>query len=177
MRKGAKNFLHLLITLALVAGGIAGFILLTASRPKLERTKSPAPKPAVQVLRIETGPQTVKVHGEGTVRPLRQIQLVPQVGGEIVFISPSLVDGGEFRENDLLLRIDPQDYRLAVTLAQARVKDAESKLKVAIEEAAAATEEWRLLNSSVALPWPHVGCWLPPGRDWPVTGPICKKHS
>ena len=152
MRKGVKNFLHVVITLALVACGVAGFILLTASRPQLERTKPPAPKPVVQVIRIETGPLPVKIHGEGTVRPLREIQLVPQVGGKVIYVSPSLVDGGEFKKGDVLIRIDPQDYQLAVTLALARVKDSESKLKVAIEEAAAATEEWRLLNSDKSQP-------------------------
>lgn len=147
MRKGAKNTLHIAITLALIAGAVAGFVLLSASRPQLERTQPPAPKPAVQVMKIKAGPLPVKIYGEGTVRPLRQIQLVPQVSGRVVYASPSLVDGGEFKQDDVLLRIDPQDYELAVTLAQARVKDSESKLKVAIEEAAAASEEWRLLNS------------------------------
>ncbi len=147
MRKGVKHFLHFIVTLGLIAGGVAGFILLTASKPNLERTKPPTPKPAVQVMKIQTRTLAVKVPGEGTVRPLRQIQLVPQVGGKVVYISPNLVDGGEFTKDEVLLRIEEQDYQLAVTLAQARVKDAESKLKVAIEEAAAATEEWRLLNS------------------------------
>jgi RND family efflux transporter MFP subunit len=45
----------------------------------------------------------------------------------------------------VLLRIDPVDYQLALTLAQARVKDSESKLKVAEEEAAVSREEWQLL--------------------------------
>jgi RND family efflux transporter MFP subunit len=85
------------------------------------------------------------VRGEGTVKPLREIQLVPQVNGKVVFASPVLVNGGEFKKGDTLLRIDPLDYQLAVTLAQARVKDSESRLKVAEEEAAAAREEWRLL--------------------------------
>jgi RND family efflux transporter MFP subunit len=46
----------------------------------------------------------------------------------------------------MLLKIDSVDYELAVTLAAARVKDSESALQLAREEAAAAQEEWRLLN-------------------------------
>jgi RND family efflux transporter MFP subunit len=46
-----------------------------------------------------------------------------------------------------MLRIDPEDYELAVTLAQAKVKDSESKLKTLLEEAAAAKEEWRIHRS------------------------------
>jgi RND family efflux transporter MFP subunit len=67
------------------------------------------------------------------------------VAGKIVYASPAMVDGGEFRKGDTLLRIDPLDYELAVTLARARVKDAESRLKVAEVEAASAKDEWRLI--------------------------------
>jgi RND family efflux transporter MFP subunit len=94
---------------------------------------------------VKTGPQNIYIQGEGTVRPLREIDLVPQVGGKLVYVSPSLVNGGVFRKDELLLRIDPVDYQLAVTLARAKVKDAESRLQVAEEEAAAARDEWRLL--------------------------------
>jgi len=78
---------------------------------------------------------------------LREIQLIPQVNGKVFFISEALVNGGQFRKGDTLLRIDPADYRLAVTLAQAKVKDSESKLRLAEEESAAAREEWRLLHA------------------------------
>jgi RND family efflux transporter MFP subunit len=99
----------------------------------------------VSVARIKARPQVVIIRGEGTVRPLREIQLVPQVNGKVVFVSRALVNGGEFQKGDVLLRIDPVDYQLAVTLAQAWVKDSESKLKVAEEEAAVSREEWQLL--------------------------------
>jgi RND family efflux transporter MFP subunit len=100
----------------------------------------------VRTTTIRLDSQPMIVEGEGTVRPLREIQLVPQVSGKIVYISPSLVDGGQFNKDDPLLRIDPVDYELAVTLAQAKVKNSESVLEIAAEEAAAAREEWRLLN-------------------------------
>jgi RND family efflux transporter MFP subunit len=86
----------------------------------------------------------VFIRGEGTVRPLREINLVPEVSGKVVFLSPAMVNGGAFQKGEVLLRIDPVDYRLAVTLAGARIKDAESKLKYVQAEAEAAREEWRL---------------------------------
>ena len=98
----------------------------------------------VRTVKIKTGSQPVRIQGEGTVRPLREINLVPQVDGKVIYVSPSLVNGGEFSKGETLLRIDPVDYELAVTLAKAKVKEAESRLKLAQEEAAAAQEEWRL---------------------------------
>lgn len=148
MPKTKRRMIHFAVTLVIAGLGTLGFILLTASKPQLERTKPPISKPTVRVMPIKIGPQPVIVSGEGTVRPLREIKLVAEVSGKIIYTSPSLVDGGEFKEGDVLLRIDPVDYQLAVTLAQARVKDSESKLKIAEEEAAAAEEEWQLLYQS-----------------------------
>ena len=145
MKNTKKRIIHVGLMVVLLGLGVAGFLALTASKPQLKRTKPPTPMPMVRVSQIKTGPQSVTVRGEGTVRPLREIQLVPQVNGKVVFASPVLVDGGEFKKGDTLLRIDPLDYQLAVTLALARVKDSESRLRVAEEEAAAAKEEWRLL--------------------------------
>jgi RND family efflux transporter MFP subunit len=145
MSKTKRRILHVGSMVILLGLGVAGFLALTASKPQLKRTKPPTPIPMVRVSQIKNGPQAVTVRGEGTVRPLREIQLVPQVNGKVVFASPVLVNGGEFKKGDTLLRIDPLDYQLAVTLARARVKDSESLLKIAEEEAAAAREEWRLL--------------------------------
>ena len=145
MKSTKRRIIHFSVMVIVMGLGVMGFLALTASKPQLERTKPPTPMPMVRVFPIKTGLQSVVVRGEGTVRPLREIQLVPQVNGKVVFASPVLVNGGEFKKGETLLRIDPLDYQLAVTLAQARVKDSESRLKVAEEEAAAAREEWRLL--------------------------------
>lgn len=145
MNSKKKRVVQLVISIAFVALGVLGFWALTASKPEMERRKPPTAVPMVRTMAVKTGPQKVYIQGEGTVRPLREINLVPQVGGKVVYVSPSLVNGGVFRKDDLLLRIDPVDYQLAVTLAKAKVKDSESRLQVAEEEAAAARDEWRLL--------------------------------
>ena len=145
MSKHKPRIIHFIVTLVFIGIGALVFVILTATKPKLERTQPPAPKPMVRVAKVKTRPQVVIVKGEGTVRPLREIQLIPQVNGKVIYVSRALVDGGEFKKGDLLLRIDPLDYQLAVTLSQAQVKDSESKLKVAEEEAAVSREEWELL--------------------------------
>jgi RND family efflux transporter MFP subunit len=148
MSKIKRRIIHFAVMVIIVGLGVAGFLALTASKPQLKRSKPPVPVPVVRVFSVETGPRAIVVRGEGTVRPLREIELVPQVGGNIVYVSPVLIDGGEYKKGDVLVRIDPQDYRLAVTLADAKVKDAESRLRVAEEEAASSIEEWQLLYQS-----------------------------
>jgi RND family efflux transporter MFP subunit len=150
MSKAVRRIIHVFITLLLISLGIVGMAALKASKPKLEKQKPPTPLPVVRSIQVTTGPRSVIIRGEGTVRPLREISLVPQVSGKAISVSPALVDGGDFKKNDILLRIDPIDYQLAVTLAEAKVKDSESRLELAKEEAAVAREEWRLLQSEDA---------------------------
>ena len=130
MSKFKRRIIHFAVMVIIIGIGVVGFLALTASKPQLKRTKPPVPVPTVRVSMIQTGPKAITIRGEGTVRPLREIELVPQVGGKVVFVAPMMVDGGEFKKGDTLLRIDPLDYELAVTLARAKVKDSESLLKV-----------------------------------------------
>ncbi len=147
MSKKKRRLLHFVIAVALVGLGVLGMEALTASKPKLKKRRPTAQAPMVRTIEVKIGPQSVHILAEGTVRPLREITLVPQVGGKVVYVSPSLVNGGVFSKEDTLLGIDPVDYRLAVTLARAKLKGSESKLKMAEEEAAAAQDEWRLHHS------------------------------
>ena len=147
MNKTRSRILHFAVVVVLVALGAVGMWALIAGKPQIKKRKPALPTPMVRTIKVETGPQTVHVSGEGTVRPLREINLVPQVGGKVVHVSSALVNGGEFSQEDILLRIDPVDYQLAVTLAKAKVKDSESNLKLVQEDAAAAQEEWRQLHA------------------------------
>jgi RND family efflux transporter MFP subunit len=131
--------------------GVVALRTLKASKPEIQQQKPPVPVPMVRTIEVAIGPHVIHVKGEGTVRPLWEINLVPEVGGKVVYTSPSLVNGGMFSKGDLLVRIDPVDYQLAVTLARAKVKDAESRVKIAAEETAAAAEEWRLLHADEPL--------------------------
>ena len=145
MKNTTRRIIHFFVTLIIIGAGIAVFIVFSAGKPQLKRTRPPTPMPMVKTAKVVIGPQSVVIKGEGTCKATREIQLVPQVSGKIIFVSPALVDGGEFSKGETLLRIDPVDYQLAVTLAQARVKDAQSRLKVTEEEAASAKEEWFLI--------------------------------
>jgi len=146
MGKTKKRIIHILMVVLLIGLGAMGMVKLTESRPQIQKQKMDVPAPLVRVQTIRTGPRVVHVTGEGTVRPLQEIDLVPQVGGKILYVSPKLVNGGTFKSGDTLIQIDPEDYELAVTLAKAKVKDAESLLRMAEEESAAAKEEWYLLH-------------------------------
>ena len=148
--KRRPGLAQLVFTAAIVVFGLLIFAGFMATRSDVKRTRANLPPPLVNVIASDVGPHAVLVTGEGTVRPLREINLIPQVSGKVVHIPPAMADGGRFKKGEVLLRIDPQDYELAVKSAEARVKDLESKLLLAIEEAEVAIEEWKLSGEATA---------------------------
>ncbi len=147
-----KRILQIVVSLLILLGGVAGLYTLRAGKPTPEQEVAAAPAPVVQVVTAEVGAHTVRISGQGTVRPLLNAQLVAQVSGRVVYTAANLVSGGAFRAGDELLQIDPIDYELAVTLAAAKVGDAEAKYALAQEESEAAIQEWRDLNPGIDTP-------------------------
>lgn len=147
MTKTKNRILHFFIAAILILSGVVGLKTLIASKPDLQKKRPPVSTPLARVITVKTGPHPVTITGQGTVRPIREIRLVSQVSGKIVHVSSALVNGGAFNNGDLLLRIDPADYQIAVTLARARVKDSESKHHLAVEESAVARQEWMQLRA------------------------------
>lgn len=152
METKTQIFLHTLLTLLIIAAGIAGFRMLKSSRPALARQQPHVALPMVRTVGVSPGDLPMVLTGEGTVHPVSEIQLVPEVGGKIVYISPNLVNGGTFQTGERLMAIESTDYEIAVTLAEAGVKDAQSKFELARQEAEAGKAEWQQLHPGTNPP-------------------------
>ena len=63
--------------------------------------------------------------------PRSETELIAEVSGRVIELSQSLVTGGFFKEDDVLLRIDPLDYEIALEQASAQVQRATSELATA----------------------------------------------
>ncbi len=66
-------------------------------------------------------PVVLKVSSQGTVMPSTESDLIPEVSGKVVWMSPSLVAGGYFNQGDVLLRLEDKDYRAGVDRASAGI--------------------------------------------------------
>jgi RND family efflux transporter MFP subunit len=61
------------------------------------------------------------------VVPRRESELIPQVAGVVVWVSPELVPGGFFTAGDPLMRIDPSDYEVGLESARAALARVQSE--------------------------------------------------
>lgn len=71
---------------------------------------------------LELTTEQFRVRSQGTVQPRTQTVLSAEVSGAIIEMSPKFVAGGVFAANEVLMRIDPSDYRVAVNRTRALVK-------------------------------------------------------
>jgi RND family efflux transporter MFP subunit len=136
--------LALVVVAALLATG------MVALKPDVEtRVAAPMP-PLVRVAEVTLADVPLTVRSQGTVRPRTESQLVPEVSGRVIWVSPSFAEGAFFEKGQVLFKVDPHDSRQAVVRARGEV--ARAKLQLAREEAeaAAAREEWSDLGAGEA---------------------------
>jgi len=76
----------------------------------------------VETLTLELSTDSFRISSQGTVRPRTQTVLSAEVLGSIESISPKFVAGGVFNEREVLMRIDPTNYTVAVGKAEALIK-------------------------------------------------------
>ena len=115
------------LPIAFLAVGVIGMVLVWTTRPEATPQPAEVMAPLVRTLRVSPEQVQYAVHANGTVMPRTQSDLVPQVSGEVVWVSPSLVSGGFFDAGDPLLKIDPRDYEAALESARAAVARAQSE--------------------------------------------------
>ena len=116
-----------LFPMAIVVAGLGLAGLIIATGPKLEQQSPPSSAPLVRtwVADVQTVQMTSITHG--SVLPRTESELIPEVSGRIIEMSPVVVSGGFFKKGDLLLKIDPLDYEVALEQARASLAAARSE--------------------------------------------------
>ena len=134
--------LKILLPIVIVALGAVVALAMIRSRREPERRDVETPAPAVRVQRVALEDVQLVVRSQGTVSPRTESALVTEVAGRVTWVAESFASGGFFEEDDVLLRIDTQDYRQAVVQARAAVTQAELRLEQERAEAVVALREW-----------------------------------
>ena len=131
--------------LVLIAIGVATFVWIKAtSKPEeKERTFNTL---AVMGARATRKDVTLTVETQGEVRPQTEIDLVPEVGGKIVYVAPNFIEGGFFKKGETLIRIDDSNFKISKVRAQATIAQAEQVLAREIAEGEIAKADFEELG-------------------------------
>ena len=119
----------------LFIGAIAIAALLAQTKPEPPKKPPANLDPLVDVTELEQWVENFEISSQGTVRPRTETVLSAEVSGAITSLSPKFTAGGVFEKGEVLLRIDPTNYDVAVKKAEALLKqrqieyDGASKLR------------------------------------------------
>ncbi len=149
MTEKNTNVRTFFFTLIIILAGAAIMVALTVSKQKPKQQQVPFAGVLVETITAKPESPVTQVVGHGTVAPRAQINLVPQVAGEVVWVHPDFVAGGEFRKGDELFKIEQADYILTVEQAQAQVATAEYALATTEANASVALQEWETMKRSI----------------------------
>ena len=130
-----------------VAAGVAIAVAIVATGPEVEVRAAPDQAPLVETMRARAETIRMTVAAHGAVVPKTESNLVAEVSGRVVAVSPAMVSGGFFEKGDVLVEIERVDYEVALEQARANFAAAQSEL----ENADRAYERRRELTESDSI--------------------------
>lgn len=154
MKKFLKNILRYGLPLLIVIGGVLVARALSQARPTTAQKPPAPPAVLVDVATAKRQHVTFSVQSQGSVSPRTRTTLVSEISGEIVEVSPAFVSGGFFSKGDILVKIDPSNYRTALKRANAGVKRAETQVATENALAGYAAKDWQRLRELNAASGP-----------------------
>jgi multidrug efflux pump subunit AcrA (membrane-fusion protein) len=119
MKPGTRKFV---LIPGIIATALAIAFGLSQLRPEPPEREERNPGLLVEVMPLEVSSERFQIRSQGTIRPRTQTILSAEISGSIVSISPTFIAGGVFAQDDVLMRIDPTNYTVAVDKSEALVK-------------------------------------------------------
>ena len=129
-----------------VSVALAAFLISLAPEPS--RTEPPPQIPFAQTGLVTARSGPIPVYGAGTVRPSAAVDIVPQVGGKIVWVDPEFRSGGQVRASQTIFRIEEADYLYRVQEAKANLAARRVALLEERERAEIARIQYELYSTS-----------------------------
>lgn len=155
LQKPAPRILSIAVKFALVIviliGGFAVSAWIKNSAPTAQKRPPEITAPYVEVMELTPADRQISIEIFGTVTPQSKVELKAGVAGEIIAVNPDYIEGGIIPQNAEIMRIDPQDYELAIEAKKAEVAQARYNLKLEEGQQVVAQNEWALLKDSEAF--------------------------
>ncbi|QDT64448.1 efflux RND transporter periplasmic adaptor subunit [Calycomorphotria hydatis] len=127
---------NIVVPMLILGAGFGGCFALANLR------KSPQPRdivskaPLVKTIPVASAESKLDVDVDGTVVPVREIQISSEVEGKIEYQSDDCRAGRYVKKGDVLIRVNQKDYQLAMDLLKSELKQRQTEvaeLKVEIK--------------------------------------------
>ncbi|SIS97982.1 efflux RND transporter periplasmic adaptor subunit [Neptunomonas antarctica] len=139
--KGTKRWIFIVAALFLMAMVVL-FLDELEQQTKVITGNKIATLPTVSYFTVIPDSYSATVRVLAEAKPRWRTEIKSFVRGEIIYISPSLIEGAEVKKDELLLKIKDSTYRAILEEAKNRLKQAELALLLAQHQAKQARRNW-----------------------------------
>ena len=139
----------LILVILVVAVGLS--LALLWSGPETKPKEKTSSAKIVQTVEVNPLTRSVAVSVFGSVIPARRVVIRPQVSGQVVMQSSAMTIGGLVKKDEELIRIDAQDYELALAEVKSNLEQARFEKEVESGRQVIALREWEQLRSELDM--------------------------
>lgn len=148
--RSAIEALRIILPIAILAVGIGGFILLKSAK-KAPASATPENKtPVVETVRLRRHEGDIKIVVSGEVVPYREVNIVAEVAGRITRKEPICETGTYVELDDVLFKIDDQDYQLEEQRLQKELEQSQAYINELDEEIEGTLRRLQVAGQEVA---------------------------
>jgi len=140
----------LIISFFVLLVGVVVTVIIFSTEPKAVRggaTKKTAM--LVEVVEAEKGNFSPVIRAMGTVEPSKDVVLSPRISGEVMRRTEAFTPGGHVRKGEMLLQIDPADYRNVLQQRKSELRQAVANLNIEMGRQNVAQKDYQLLNENL----------------------------
>ena len=141
-----KKNLQLILSAIIIATGLLAYNYWTSTAPELGSQTPERYIPKIKTFIPESKEYQLRVDSHGIVQASGIIELISQVNGQIEYLNPKLWSGKKFAKDEVLVKIDDTDYSLAISIAEAQLRQADSSLQLAKAASELAIKDWQRIR-------------------------------
>lgn len=141
-----QKLFKIVLPVIIVLLGAGVFLFLKSQRQEPQKEIRQDIGALIEVFVVKNQDWKVTVTGTGTVQAAQEISIIPQTSGEVIYVAPSMEEGGFFNENEVLFKIDSTDYQLVLEQAKATEAKAELNLVTIESWSRVARSEWERIK-------------------------------
>lgn len=149
MRKILTKILPILL---IIVAGILAFGIFPKLKEPPEKVDDVKKAVLVDASMVERRSLRFNIESQGIVRPRTETTLVAEVSGKVARVAAEFITGGFLNKGDVLLEIDPSDYRVGVKRAEAAKASRLAQLSSEQARSDQALHDWRRLHGGEGKP-------------------------
>ncbi|WP_339134712.1 MAG: efflux RND transporter periplasmic adaptor subunit [Candidatus Electrothrix sp. GW3-4] len=134
MKKTGVLLVRIVLCLLILASGFIGMKKLKGMKKAPQKVERKEPALPVQVVQVQAKTVPVVISGYGEVVSRTEVTLPAEVSGRVIFAHKDLQVGAIIEKDEVLYKINEQDFRLDLKSAQARLKSLVRDLELARKE-------------------------------------------